>query len=117
MLSVTRHRVPPEQAEDFIAAAQSAVDLLRGQAGFETATVGRATDDPELWVVATSWQDVGSFRHAMSAYDVKVGVVPFLANALDEPTAYERLLVADGDSVTRSPSDRANDADWGSRGR
>lgn len=111
MLSVTRHRVPANQADDFRAAAEAAVRLLRERPGFEAATVGRSTDDETLWVVATTWADVGSFRRALSSFEVKVGAVPLLASAMDEPTAFERLMVADAVSVRSRSSDRAADAD------
>jgi hypothetical protein len=35
------------------------------------------------------WRDVGSYRRALSSYDVKVTAVPLLSRALDEPSAYE----------------------------
>jgi hypothetical protein len=38
---------------------------------------------------------VGSYRRALSAYDVKVTAVPLLSQAIDEPSAYE--LVGDAD--------------------
>ena len=111
VLSVTRHRVPPQNSDAFLADAETAVDLLRSRPGFLGGTVGRATDDAELWVVATSWSDVGSFRRALSSYEVKVGAVPLLATAIDEPTAFEALLEVDEAGVRRRTSDRAPDAD------
>jgi len=88
------------------------VSLLQARPGFEAATVGRATDDETLWVLVTAWADVGSFRRALSSFDVKVGAVPLLASALDEPTAFERLTVVDPVSMRSRASDRAVDADW-----
>ncbi|MGB9374808.1 MAG: antibiotic biosynthesis monooxygenase [Jiangellales bacterium] len=111
MLSVTRHRVPAPRAEQFRADAEAAMDLLRQRPGFVAGVVGRATDDAELWLVSTSWADVGSFRRALSSYEVKIGAVPLLASAIDEATAFERLLVADERGVHRRGSDRAADAD------
>lgn len=108
---MTRHRVPPDKAEPFRAQVEAALDLLRARPGFVRATVGRATDDAELWLVATAWDDVGSFRRALSSYEVKVGAVPLLASAIDEPTAYEPLLEVDATGVSRRESDRAPDAD------
>ena len=52
-------------------------------------------DDPELWVLTTRWQNVGSYRRALSAYDVKLTAVPLLSRAIDEPSAYE--VVEDGE--------------------
>lgn len=104
--------MPPEQAGEFVAGAEAAMEILRGKDGFETGTVGRSTDEAGLWVVVTAWRDVGSFRRAISAFDVKVGAVPLLATAVDEATAFERLVLADPDTLVRRGSDRAADADW-----
>ena len=51
--------------------------------------MGRNVDEPDLWVLATRWENVGSYRRALSSYDAKMHVQPFMAHALDEPSAYE----------------------------
>jgi hypothetical protein len=112
VLSVTRHLVPDASAAAFIADAQAALDLLRQRPGFVSGVVGRATDDGELWLVATTWADIGSFRRALSSYEVKIGAVPLLASAIDEPTAFEQLVQADAGGLQRRTSDRAPDADF-----
>lgn len=116
MLSITRHRVPADRADQFADDAAAALEVLRLRPGFVHGAVGRATDDGDLWVLMTTWDDVGSFRRALSSWDVKVGVVPLLATALDEPTAFERLAVADESGMQRRRSDRAADADWAGPG-
>jgi len=40
--------------------------------------------------------NVGSYRRALSPYDVKMAAVPLLSEAIDEPTAYEDLLTQHG---------------------
>ena len=62
---------------------------LAGRPGYLSGTVGRNVDDPGLWVLTTTWADPGSYRRALSSYDVKVTVVPVLSRAIDEPSAYE----------------------------
>jgi quinol monooxygenase YgiN len=111
VLSVTRHRVPLDAAAAFESDARAALEALRARPGFRSGTVGRSTDDPGLWVLATWWDDVGSFRRALSAYEVKVTAVPVLATAIDEASAFEPLLVATVDAVSARASDRATDAD------
>ncbi|RJK97025.1 antibiotic biosynthesis monooxygenase family protein [Vallicoccus soli] len=91
MLVVTRYAVAPEGAAAFLAEAREVLDVLAAQAGCEGGEVGRATDDPGLWTLATRWAGVGAYRRALSAYDVRVRAVPLLSRALDEPTAYEVL--------------------------
>ena len=117
MISVTRHRVPGDRADGFRQEAEAALDLLRGRPGFARGVVGRSVDDGELWVLVTTWDDIGSYRRALSAYEVKMQVVPLLATAIDEPTAYERLVRADDGGLVRVDSDRAADADVSGPGR
>lgn len=94
MLVVTRYRVPEAEAAQFRDELREAHDVLAGQRGYEDGRVGRNVDDPTLWTMVTWWRDVGSYRRALSSYDVKLRAVPLLGRALDEPSAYEGL---DGD--------------------
>jgi quinol monooxygenase YgiN len=89
VIVVNRFRVADAEAERFGAEAQAALDALAARPGYVDGQVGRNVDDPTLWVLATTWANVGSYRRALSAYDVKVSAVPLLSRALDEPSAYE----------------------------
>ncbi len=42
-------------------------------------------------MLTTTWANVGSYRRALSAYDVKMTAVPLLSRAVDEPSAYETV--------------------------
>lgn len=105
MLVVTRYRLPAAEAKDFLARAKSALATLAARPGYRAGRIGRATDDPTLWVISTEWADVGSYRRALSAYEVKVGAVPLLSLAYDEPTAFE-IFYADarGDGLPPAES-------------
>jgi quinol monooxygenase YgiN len=94
MLVVNRFRVSGDDAEAFRADVLAAADALAQCRGFDGVDTGRNVDDPTLWVMVTRWADVGSYRRALSSYDVKMGAVPLLSRALDEPSAFESL---DGD--------------------
>ena len=89
MIVVNRFRVAAQDAEPFRADLERAHALLAAREGYVDGTVGRNVDDPELWVLSTRWGNVGAYRRALSAYDVKVGAVPLLSRAIDEPSAYE----------------------------
>jgi hypothetical protein len=91
VLVVNRFRVPAEEADVFRADLESALAVLSTRVGFADGRTGRNVDDPELWTMVTRWKDVGSYRRALSSYDVKVGAVPLLSRAIDEPSAYELL--------------------------
>lgn len=88
MLVVNRFRVPDGE-ERFRADLQRAHDALAARPGYLTGRIGRNVDDPALWVLTTSWENVGAYRRALSSYEVKLEAVPVLSRALDEPSAYE----------------------------
>lgn len=80
---------------------EAALGVLSAQVGFEDGRLGRSVDDPSLWVMVTRWRDVGSYRRALSSYDVKVGAVPLLSRAIDEPSAFEDLDGELNESIPR----------------
>ncbi len=92
MLVVNRFRVPDEAAAAFRDEVTGALALLAAREGFLDGHIGRNVDEPELWVLSTRWVHVGAYRRALSSYDVKVGAVPLLSRAIDEPSAYESVV-------------------------
>jgi hypothetical protein len=92
VIVVNRFRVEePESA--FREDARAALGALARRPGYVDGHIGRNVDDPGLWVLTTTWRDVGSYRRALSDYDVKVTAVPLLSQAIDEPSAYEEVEV------------------------
>jgi hypothetical protein len=91
VLVVNRFRVAEADAAGFAGDLAAAHALLAEKPGYVDGAVGRNVDDPTLWVLQTLWANVGSYRRALSAYDVKLGAVPLLSRAIDEPSAYEVL--------------------------
>ncbi len=89
MLVVNRFRVLAPEADDFRAQLEEAHALLATKPGYVDGTLGRNLDEPDLWVLTTRWDSVGTYRRALSSYDVKLAAVPTLSRALDEPSAYE----------------------------
>lgn len=89
MLVVNRFRVPQESGEAFRVELAAARDVLAACPGYAGGEIGRNVDDPELWVLATRWENVGSYRRALSSYDAKLHAWPVLVGALEEPSAYE----------------------------
>lgn len=68
---------------------EAAIGVLATRPGYVGGTIGRNLDEPSLWVLTTTWEHVGAYRRALSSYDVKLGAVPLLSRAVDEPSAYE----------------------------
>jgi hypothetical protein len=94
MLVVTRFRYDETQSGQAQIDLGTCVDAFAERPGYLSGTVGRAVDDPTLWVLATTWENVGAYRRALSAYDIKMHVVPVLSHAIDEPSAYEVIVGA-----------------------
>lgn len=101
MLVVNRFRAQPED-DGFRRALESALGVLAAREGFVDGSIGRNLDEPDLWVLVTRWRDVGSYRRALSSYDVKAGAVPVLSRAIDEPSAYEAVEGELNTAVPRS---------------
>ncbi len=95
MLVVIRFRPPSAAPAATLQEASAALAVLAGRPGWRSGRVGRAVDEPGLWLLATEWDSVGSYRRALSSFEVRTAAVPFLATALEEPTAYE-VLAASG---------------------
>ncbi|TCO45166.1 antibiotic biosynthesis monooxygenase [Kribbella antiqua] len=89
---VIRFRVGESAQAEFAVRLQAALDVLGKQKGFVAARAGRNVDDPELLALTLEWENIGSYRRALSPYEVKLAAVPLLSEAIDEPTAYEELL-------------------------
>jgi hypothetical protein len=56
--------------------------------GYLTGRIGRNTDSPQLLALITEWENIGSYRRALSNFEVKMVAVPVLARAIDEPGGY-----------------------------
>lgn len=89
MLVVNRFRVSETDRDAFRVDLERARQVLATRPGHLGAQVGRNLDDPTLWVLTTTWENVGAYRRALSSYDVKMGAVPLLSRAVEEPSAYE----------------------------
>ena len=105
MLVVNRYRVEEDQIEEFLAEAAAALAVLAARPGFVTGRLGRSTDEPGLFAMATDWLDVGSYRRALSHPQVKVSVVPLMYRCIDEPGAYEVALETVAGAVLQRSSD------------
>ena len=91
MLVTNRFVIAEDAAGSFTERAHAALAALATRPGYRRGRLLRALDDPRHWSMLTEWESVGSYRRALSAYDVKVTAVPLLSLAIDEPSAYELL--------------------------
>ena len=101
LLVVNRFRVDETGAEAFRRDVHVALAALAERPGYVDGHVGRNVDEPDLWLLTTAWTNVGSYRRALSAYDVKTTAVPLLSKAVDEPSAYETVTGEGGENEQR----------------
>jgi hypothetical protein len=109
LLVIVRFRVADRPS--WLANAERVLEILARQGGFRCGSIGQSTDETDLLLLRTEWESVGHYRRALSDMDMKVHGIPFLAQAIDEPSAFEVLQhVGEGTDVV-SVSGRARDAD------
>ena len=103
LIVVNRFQVTEDESA-FRRGLEEAWSLLAAKPGYAGGEMGRNLDDPTLWLLTTRWENVGSYRRALSAYDVKLTAVPILSRALDEPSAFESA--APGEDLNRPDARR-----------
>ena len=89
MIAVARFEGPLASANGFRAELEGVRDVLAEAVGFLGGEVGQNLDEPTLWVLTTRWENVGSYRRALSSTRAKLEAIPVLARAIDEAGAYE----------------------------
>ena len=90
MLAVARFSVPLADAAQFEAQLSTALEAFSKCKGYVSGEFGQNLDEVTLWSLVTHWENVGSYRRALSNLNVKMNAIPLLARAIDEPGAYER---------------------------
>ena len=89
MHAIARFSIPLGEAHEFRAELEGVRIVLSEADGFIDGVIGQNLDDPTLWHLSTHWENVGSYRRALSSTRAKLEAIPILARAIDEPGAYE----------------------------
>ena len=89
MIAIARFEIALSEAATFAGDLEKAHAALAECAGYIDGEVGQNLDQPTLWVLMTKWENVGSYRRALSAMRSKLEAIPVLARAIDEPGAFE----------------------------
>ena len=89
MLAIARFTTPLGEAVRFQLQLAGALSAFSDCPGYVSGEIGQNLDDPTLWTLVTHWQNVGSYRRALSSNRAKLEAIPVLALAIDEPGAYE----------------------------
>jgi heme oxygenase (mycobilin-producing) len=110
VLALNRFVVVPERTVEFTRQAHAALAALAARPGFRDGELARNLDRPDQWCLVTRWQSVGAYRRALGDFGVRVNAVPLLAQAVNEPSAYESLVAASaGGELVTADSDLAAD--------
>ena len=92
MIAIARFHRPSAESAAFKELLAHALLTFSQREGFLSGDFGQNLDEPELWTLVTHWKNVGSYRRALSSTEIKMTVVPLLAQAIDEPGAYSNDL-------------------------
>jgi quinol monooxygenase YgiN len=71
---------------------ERAIDALAARPGHIRSRLARGLDEPSRWVLISEWENVGSYRRALSSYDVKMASGVLMGAVIDEPTAFEAVI-------------------------
>jgi heme-degrading monooxygenase HmoA len=89
MHAIARFSIPLGEASEFRAELERIRNVLAEAPGYIDGVIGQNLDDPTLWHISTTWENVGSYRRALSSTRAKLEAIPVLARAIDEPGVYE----------------------------
>ena len=88
MFAIARFRIAEADSTTFLTSLATAHEALTACDGYISGRIGSNTDEPGLIALITEWRNIGSYRRALSNYQVKMVSVPILAQAIDEPGGY-----------------------------
>ena len=100
--------ISPWSEAELFTHARLALDVLATRTGYLGGRFGVATDQEfdrargstpqSIYALVTQWENIGSYRRALSEFEIKVEVVPLLSRAIDEPGGFEEIaLTADSE--------------------
>jgi hypothetical protein len=111
VLLVCRFTVLEPDVAEFTVRAERALELLIVRPGCLRGLLSRSLDEADRWVLTVEFSSVVAYRRALSPFEVREHVIPLLSEAsVDEPAAYEPVLVASAGVVGRQVSLLAVDA-------
>ncbi|CAB4715419.1 MAG: antibiotic biosynthesis monooxygenase [Actinobacteria bacterium] len=104
----TTTSISPWGESELFEHTRRSLELLAGRPGYLSGRFGVATDQDfdrasgstpnSVYALVTEWENVGSYRRALSGFEIKMEVVPLLSRALDEPGGFEEIaLTADSE--------------------
>lgn len=95
MLLVARLR-PSDDPDAFQADVERAIGALAARPGHLRTRLARGLEEPSSWVLVSEWENVGSYRRALSSYDVRMASGVLMGAVVDSSTAYESVVDSSG---------------------
>ncbi|MGI8721879.1 MAG: antibiotic biosynthesis monooxygenase [Geodermatophilaceae bacterium] len=92
MLAVNRLHAYGDGEEQITGELALLIDVFATLPGFQRARAGRCLDEPDVWILLTEWESVGTYRRALSSHVVKTNGQPVFVRVVDEPGAYDVFL-------------------------
>ena len=90
--------VPAAKRDSFDQGYDRMSELFSESPGFLSMELGQSTDSLEVLTVIHRWESVGSYRKALSRYEVKAEVIPFLSQFTHDSVTVE--IISDTQSGT-----------------
>ena len=111
LVVMNRFRVAEHEAAQFSEDSRVALATLAESVGFIDGLIAASTDEADLRLITTRWVNVGSYRRALSRFEVKMSAIPLLSKAIDESSAFEAVQMIANGETSDVTSGRAADAD------
>lgn len=102
---VTEHRA----GDEFLELGRALLSALCKAPGFLEGRLGRSPDEPDVWLLTTTWQDAGSMRRGFGTFDAKVAAAPVMVSADLGVSVFEVVAQASAGEVVLRSVDRAAD--------
>jgi quinol monooxygenase YgiN len=103
VIVVTEHRAD----DSFLDLGRALLVALAGAEGYVSGQIARSPDEPDVWLMVTTWRDVGSMRRGFGSFDAKVAAAPVMLSAVDRVSAFEVMLESTEGGVQVWTSDRS----------
>jgi len=85
-------------------------ELFSESPGFLSMELGQSTDSLEVLTVIHRWESVGSYRKALSRYEVKAEVIPFLSQFTRDSVTVEIISDTQSGTARMGASSLASDS-------
>lgn len=95
MLAVWHYSGVAAEAANLRRHGEGLLVALAARPGYRRGQLGEAVDEPGRWVLVTEWDGLGSYRRAMSAYDVRLATAALPGLAAELASAFDVVLAED----------------------